>query len=146
MLGLAGLRRGVGLARQRCFPFPSLIPSLIQREIYRGLARLREDFRAFPESWQLRLARVVDLLVAQPVRDLDVAVTVDLIAGDAILPLELVQPSANQARRIVVVGVKKAREHSRISAKPSFVVGQRPQQDEGEPRLATDAAHTLRLG
>lgn len=66
----------------------------------------------------------------QPVDDLDILRAIDLIASDAFLCFELGQPVDNEARRVVVVGVEKAREHSRGPASPPGVVCNRPKLHE----------------
>jgi hypothetical protein len=56
--------------------------------------------------------------MCQPVTYLNVTGAFYLVALDAVLTLQLCQPPVYEAFRVVVVGEEKAREHSRISAKP----------------------------
>ena len=71
--------------------------------------------------------------------DVDVVVPVDHIATDTALVLELIKPSVNEGRSVVVVGIKKAREHSRIGATAALVITLRKKQDESQ---ASGSRHT----
>lgn len=88
----------------------------------------------------------------QPVANLDVLRTVVLIAQKTPFGLQFNQPTLNISPSglgapffAVVIGVKKAREHSRIPAKPPDIIRKRPNLNEQEPTIATHAAHAFRL-
>jgi len=53
-------------------------------------SRLR---RGFVECWKARSGRTVDLLVFQPLRNIEVGVTVDLVEPDMAVGLKLVEPA-----------------------------------------------------
>lgn len=89
------------------------------------------------------MRRFVYLLMSQPVTDLNVTGAFNLIPHYAVLALEFAQPAVNELFRVVVVGEEKAREHSRIPAKPPGVVGNRPKLNECQPRIARDATHAF---
>jgi len=73
---------------------------------------------------------MVNLLMFQPVSNGQERGTINLIPLDACIILQLDDPIINQARRIIVVRVEKAREHSRGRASPPVIVNQCPQLDE----------------
>jgi hypothetical protein len=72
----------------------------------------------------------------QPVNTFDVGVACYFVTPDAVLALQFVEPCRNTLRSIVVVGVEKAREHSRISASPPLIVENGPEEDEAKPSFA----------
>jgi len=79
----------------------------------------------------------------QPVTDLYVRLTVSRVPNYAAIGLKVGQPLVNQLRGIVIVGVKKAREHSRISAKPPGIVSNCPEKDETQTGFTAHIAHAL---
>jgi hypothetical protein len=111
------------------------------------LARLRESLSKFRQT---RLARMVDLLMFQPLRNVEVLVAVDLVHADMATLLQLVQPVADPLNSVVVVRVQTAREESRGCASPSGIVDECPEKHEQKarfPRQLADALafHELRL-
>jgi hypothetical protein len=58
---------------------------------------------------------------------------------------KLVQPPLDQAFRIVIVWVEKAREHSRGRASPPVIINDRPELDEKQPRIPRELSNSLRL-
>jgi hypothetical protein len=81
----------------------------------------------------------------QPLADLKVSGTFDLVPLDDQFALELVKPARNTLRRIVVVRVEKAREHSRGRASPPLIVADGPKQHEQQARFAGHPAHAFGL-
>ena len=81
----------------------------------RALARLREFLAKLGDT---RGRRPVNLLMFQPLRDIEVRVTVDLIEPHMTSSHEFVEPAIDQVRSFLVVGVKTAREQSRGCASP----------------------------
>ncbi len=71
--------------------------------------------------------------------------TVHLVADYAVFLDQFSQPSVNQLRCIVIVGEKKAREHSRGSAKPPRIIGDCPKLDEAESGIAGNSPHAFAL-
>lgn len=78
-------------------------------------------------------------------RDLEICVAVDRVHADAFFTLQLHQPLWNLSRSVVVVGEEKAREHSRIGASLSEIVGDRPEHDEQQARITRHAPHGFGL-
>jgi hypothetical protein len=68
----------------------------------------------------------------QPVNDLKVTCFINNIPADTVFGFEFYQPSLNKARSVVVVGVQKAREHSRGRARPPGVVNYGPKLNKQE--------------
>ncbi|MEY9602418.1 hypothetical protein AB7M74_009035 [Bradyrhizobium japonicum] len=61
------------------------------------------------------------------------------------MTLKFGEPAVHEPRRIVIVWVEKAREHSRGRASPPFVIGEGPQLDEQQARIPGQLADGLRL-
>src|SRR5262249_34391736 len=104
------------------------------------------DSRGFLEGGHFGRRWLVNPLMIIPFQNLNVMRPVDDILGDALLAFQLGQPSANAFRGIVVVGEKKAREHSRISAKPPVIVGDSPHENESEASVPRYAPHAFGMG
>lgn len=81
----------------------------------------------------------------QPVANLDVTLPVGQISHNTVFCLQFGQPFIDEIWGVVIVGKKKAREHSRISAKPPRIVGECPRLDKCEPGIARNAAHAFGL-
>jgi hypothetical protein len=62
----------------------------------------------------------------QPVSDFKIMRSFDFVSANAAPLFEFSQPPLDQARRVVIVWVKKAREHSRGRASPPLIVGYCP--------------------
>lgn len=77
--------------------------------------------------------------------NLDIGLALGLVAHNAGFALEFAEPPINQRRGVVVIGEKKAREHSRIPAKSPLVVGKGPTLNESEASVARDPPHTFGL-
>jgi hypothetical protein len=116
--------------------------SKVGREGSRGLARISE---AFLECWQSGLGGVVNLLMFQPVGYIEVGIAINHVSADTPVLFKLEQPAVNQLGRVVIVGVEKAREHSRGGASPSGIIRQRPNLDEQQPGISRQFADRLRL-
>jgi hypothetical protein len=97
------------------------------------------------ETWQFRLGRLVNLLVFQPVDYLKVFRAVRLISAYVVSVLKFLEPSVDKHGSVIIVWVKKAREHSRGRASPPLVVGNSPQHDEQEARIARKPADAFGL-
>jgi hypothetical protein len=82
------------------------------------------------------LARLVDLLVFQPVNNFEINIVVDLVTPDAIGSFKLVEPAADKPRRVIVVWVEKAREHSRGRASLPRIIDERPKLNKKQPRIS----------
>jgi hypothetical protein len=107
-----------------------------------GLARFREILGAFREA---RLAGVVNLLMFQPLRYVEVLVPLDLIHADVSAKLQLLQPVADELWCVRVVGVQTAREESRGCASPPGIIDECPELDEQEAGITAQLADALAL-
>ncbi len=72
-----------------------------------------------------------------PVADLDVSVAMDGIANSALFPVKFGQPALDKPWSIVVIGVEKAREHSRGRASPPRIVAECEELEEKKPSVPT---------
>jgi hypothetical protein len=81
--------------------------------------------------------------MCQPVTYLKISIAIAFVAPDAILALQFFHPPLDQPPSVLVVWVEKAREHSRISAKPPGIVSLGPELDEEESGVAANTTHTF---
>ena len=73
---------------------------------------------------------MVNPLMFQPLNDFEVFRSINLITADAAILLKLIEPPVDKLSRIIIIGVKKAREHSRGRARPPFIIGNCPELDK----------------
>jgi hypothetical protein len=88
---------------------------------------------------------MVNLLMFQPVRDIEVRVAVDIVEPDVVPCLKLGQPAADLLHGVIVVWVKTAREESRGCASPPVIVDECPEEHEQKPSVARQLADALAL-
>jgi hypothetical protein len=89
---------------------------------------------------------MVDLLVALPLHDAKVSGAVQLAALDAALALQLVEPGDHEQRRVGVGREQERGELARLGEQAAGIVGDRPEQDEQEARVAADATRPPAAG
>jgi hypothetical protein len=63
-------------------------------------------------------------------RDVQINRAINFVSADYAGRLKLIEPSVDQRWRVIVVGVKKAREHSRGRASPPLIVNDSPKLNE----------------
>jgi hypothetical protein len=82
----------------------------------------------------------------QPVTHLKVCITFSLITDNAVFALQFGEPAVNPLSGVLIVGVKKTREHSRGRASPPGIVADSPNKDETKPRFTAHPPHAFALG
>ena len=73
---------------------------------------------------------MVNLLMRKPFFYLQVGIALMLIEDNAPFPLQLEQPLNNVCLSVVIIGVEKAREHSRGRASPPVIIHHGEQHEE----------------
>jgi hypothetical protein len=81
----------------------------------------------------------------QPVRYIEVGGAFDFISANTVFAFKFPKPSVDQLRSVVVVWIKKAREHSRGPASPPIIVENRPKLNEQQASIPREAADSFRL-
>lgn len=87
-----------------------------------------------------RLGGVVNLLVFQPINDFEVLRVFHRIAANTLVFLQIGEPRIHQRRGIVVIGVEKAREHSRGRASAPLVIDDGEKLEKQQPGFARKRA------
>jgi hypothetical protein len=62
----------------------------------------------------------------QPLNDFEVRRAVNFVSANLSVLLKFIEPPIDKPGNIIIIGVQKAREHSRGRATPPLVVGDRP--------------------
>ena len=88
---------------------------------------------------------VVYFLMLSPMWNIEVNRTVHDIAADHPGFFQFGQPSLHEHSRVVVVGVQKAREHSRGRASPPVIVNDGPELNEKQTRITRQSANAFAL-
>jgi hypothetical protein len=81
----------------------------------------------------------------QPVANLKVCITFSLKTHNAVFALEFGEPAVNPLSGVLIIGVKKTREHSRGRASPPRIVADGPNKDETKPRFTAHPPHAFAL-
>ena len=72
----------------------------------------------------------------QPLNDRKVLRAVHFVPLYEVLGFKFLEPALHEGAGVVIVGVEKAREHSRGRASPASVVNYCPNLDEKQPSIA----------
>jgi hypothetical protein len=85
---------------------------------------------------ETRSRGVIDFLMFSPLADFDVVVPIRLVAGDAALLHQLVEPGFDILTGVVVTREQQVGDKPGVASEAPGVVGHGPQQDEGEACIA----------
>jgi hypothetical protein len=129
--------------RARFFLIPILILILFPIPILVHIRR--EDSRGFARIGELGSGRMINLLMFQPVSQFKITRSINIVANKTLLPLQFAEPLLDQLRSIIVVWIKKAREHSRGCASLSVIIDNRPELYEKQTSVSREIPDCFRL-
>ena len=81
-----------------------------------------------------------------PVPHAQIVDVVDVVALDAAFVLQLIEPAVHMTRRIEVLREEYLRQIVQLGVATPLVIDDGPEQDEQQPRVATDPLHAGRMG
>ncbi len=85
---------------------------------------------------ETRSRGVIDFLMFSPLADFDVVMPIRLVAGNAALLHQLVEPGFDILTGIVVTREQQVGDQLGVASETPGIVGHGPQQDEGEACVA----------